>query len=265
MFEEVPRTRRGLARLTARHVVLGPFVIGGGVLLAAIGGSVAVATTVITASSIRANDVPPHPAHHPVLAASPARTAPAHRLPAASRDDRSGGSRSPAASSPASQLVAPSNPGTPTPAVPSRSGTDPTGSGQPTAGSSASTGGPAGNALIFVTGYTGQRLQFEYAILSPGAGPNGSDLYQVDTPHHYSATLATDLTITSGGQLCPPAGSRCSVDQLTAAADTGFFAIAAIAADQLHSIIEVDNAGASPGFAPLASATGTPSPSTTSS
>lgn len=61
MFEEVPPRRRGIAGMTARRVVLGPFVVGGGVLLAAIGGSVAVAATVITASTLRLSDVPPSP------------------------------------------------------------------------------------------------------------------------------------------------------------------------------------------------------------
>jgi hypothetical protein len=268
MFEEVPRTRRGLARLTARHVVLGPFVIGGGVLLAAIGGSVAVATTVLTATSIRANDVPPHAVQHPVVVASPGRTAPAHQPPAAGSDDRTAGpthSRS-VAGAPASQPLVPGSPSASPTAVPGQPGTEPSGSGRPTADPSASTSGPVGNALIYVIGYADQRLQFEYAVVSPGAGPNGSDLYQVDSPRHYSATLATDLTVTSGGQLCPPAGSRCSLDQLTEAAGAGFYAIAAIdPADQLHSILEVDNAGASSGFAPQSTATGTPSPSPTRS
>jgi hypothetical protein len=282
MFEEVPRTRRGLARLTARHVVLGPFVIGGGVLLAAVGGSVAVATTVITASSIRASDVPPH-AQHPAVVVAP--SSPSHRPPAADQSDRPPGSavsRPPAASSPASRPVLPGSPaaslagsaGTGQPSTgplgSGQLGPGQLGSGQPSGSPSASTSGPAGNALIFVTGYDGQRLHFEYAVVSPGAGPNGSDLYQVDSPHKYSATLASDLTVTSGGQLCPPAGSRCSIDQLTAAAGTGFFAVAAIdPADQLHSILEVDNAGpgagSSSGFAPQATATGTPSPGPTRS
>jgi len=266
MFEEVPRTRRGLARLTARHVVLGPFVIGGGVLLAAVGGSVAVATTVITASSIRASDVPPHAQRHPAAVVVP--SSPSHRQPAADPSDRPAGptgSRQPAVSSPAGLPGSPgasthASAGTGQPGTGSAGPGQP-GSGLPGASPSASTSGPAGNALIFVTGYDGQRLHFEYAMVSTGAGPGGSDLYQVASPHKYSATLATDLTITSAGQLCPPAGSRCSIDQLTAAAGPGFFAIAAIdPADQLHSILEVDNAGSGAGFAPQASATPSPSP-----
>jgi hypothetical protein len=280
MFEEVPRTRRGLARLTARHVVLGPFVIGGGVLLAAVGGSVAVAATVITATSVRASDVPPH-VRHPV--AVPAHSSPAHRPPVAGQSNRPGsgsaGSRPPVDSSPASHPSAvPARPGASTPSSGSgQAGSDPSGSGQlssgqpssgqpssgwPGASPSGSATGPAGNALIYVLGYDGQRLQFEYAVVSPGAGPNGSDLYRVDSPRTYSATLAADLTITSGGRLCPPAGSRCSVSQLAAAAGLGFFAVAAIdPADQVHSVIEVDNAatGVGPGLAPRSAATPAPS------
>ena len=277
MFEEVPRTRRGLARLTARHYVLGPFVIGGGVLLAAVGGSVAVATTVITASSIRISDVPPHPKQPPAVSAS-AHPAPAHQQradhPASSATTDSHPSAVPPARQPAST---PSSGSALTSAAPAsstgRSGAAPYGSGQhssgqPSASPSGSSPGPAGNALIYVTGYDPavRRLRFQFAVDSPGAGPNGSDLYRVDSAQQYSATLATDLTITSGSRLCPPAGNRCSVGQLAAAAGTGFFAIAAIdPADQLHSVIEVDNAAAGSssgtGFAPQASATPSPSPS----
>jgi hypothetical protein len=271
MFEEVPRSRRGLARLATRHVVLGPFVIGGGVLLAAVGGSVAVATTVITATSIRASDVPPRVSHPVVLATHPS---PAHHQQAAGQGDRpasSAGSRPPAVSSPASRPSAELGPPTATSlatASASPSSTGQPSSGQPAASPSGSATGPAGNALIYVVGFDGQRLQFEYAKVSPGAGPGGSDLYQVDSPRTFSATLAADLTITSGGQLCPPAGSRCSVSQLAAAAGTGFFAIAAIdPADQVHSVIEVDNAktSAGPGLAPQRFATEVPSPAPTRS
>ena len=94
MFEEVPRTRRGLvaylgvSQLTTRRIVLGPFVIGGGVVLAAIGGSVAVAATVFTASTIRASDVPPHP-HQPIVVAAPPDHQPAD-CPEQRRSLRSG-------------------------------------------------------------------------------------------------------------------------------------------------------------------------------
>jgi len=274
MFEEVPRARRGLARLTARHVVLGPFVVGGGVLLAAIGGGVAVAATMITASSIRTSDVPPGPAPHPVVVTS-TRRAPAHHpavgptshpTSAAPTGSRAASGHPSAGGSMISQPTAtPSSAAPPTfrPSV-AQPSVDPYRSGRPT-------GSPAGNALIYVTGYdqAGQRLQYEYAVDSPGAGPGGSDLYRVESTRQYSAGFAADLTITSGGQLCPPAGSRCSLDQLIAGAGTGFYAIAAIdPADQLHSVIEVDNAAA--GFepastAPAPTATASPSPRSTNS
>src|SRR4051794_19448778 len=110
MFEEVPRERRGVVRwllvhsarfrpfvprpfvlrplitrpLVLRPLAVGPFVLGGGMLLATVGGSVAVAAaaTVLTASAIGSNDVPPRP-QHAVAAASPAHSAPTG--PSASR------------------------------------------------------------------------------------------------------------------------------------------------------------------------------------
>lgn len=269
MFEEVPRTRRGLAGLTTRRVVLGPFVIGGGVLLAAVGGSVAVAATVITASTIHASDVPPRPAPQPIVAAaSSASHRPAHHQPAASSSANqpssppSGPSRitatkPPVTSSPSQPVAVPASPSS-TANTPSAHSTS-----RPAASPSQTSSGPTGNAVIFVSGYdrANQRLLFEFAVVNPGAGPNGSDTYRVDSPRQYSAGLASDLTVTSGGQLCPPAGSRCTPAQLIAGAGTGFFAIAAIdPADQLHSIIEVDNVGSSFAPGPSPSATPTASP-----
>ncbi len=266
MFEEVPRTRRGLAGLTTRRVVLGPFVIGGGVLLAAVGGSVAVAATVITASTIHASDVPPSPAPRPTVAAvSPSAHRPVHHQPTtsspagrpSSRPSRITAAEPPLTSnSPSKALPASPSPATSTAGTPSTS--------RSVASPSETSSGPAGNAVIFVSGYepAGQRLLFEFAVVNPGAGPGGSDTYRVDSPRQYSAVLASDLTVTSGGQLCPPAGSRCTSDQLIAAAGTGFFAIAAIdPTDQVHSIIEVDNVGSSFAPAPSPVATPTPSPS----
>jgi hypothetical protein len=269
MFEEVPRARRGLAGLTARRVVLGPFVIGGGMLLAAVGGSVAVAATVITASSIHANDVPPRPAApHPAVAASTGHhtaAAARHQPVVAAPTVRSTSSLPatspvPSVSRPASvpPAVVPSPTGPVSSTAPSAKSTLPTGS------PSASSSGPVGNALIYLTGYdsTTQRVLFEFAVVDHGSGPNGSDVYRVESTRGYSATLAADLTVTSGGQLCPPAGNRCSTDQLIAAAGAGFFAIAAIdPAEQLHSIVEVDNVGTS--FAPVSGPPATPSSSPT--
>ncbi|MCW2539264.1 MAG: hypothetical protein JWN95_989 [Frankiales bacterium] len=71
MFEEIPRRRRRLPSLTARRVALGPFVVGSGVLLAMLGGSVALAATVITASSLGfTNSAPPHAQQSVTAAAS---------------------------------------------------------------------------------------------------------------------------------------------------------------------------------------------------
>jgi hypothetical protein len=257
MFEEVPRTRRGLAGLTARHIVFGPFLIGG-VLLAAVGGSVAVAATVITSSSTR-SDVPP-PVRHPVAVATSSAHRPAsghHRSTSANPSDQSSSSH------PAAVPARPAEPANQPPAPASSASGGPVStaaasSAAPQASPSPSPSGPAGNALIHVSGVdpATKRVRFQFAVVSRGTGPGGSDVYQVSPGPEYSAALADDVTITSAGQLCPPAGSRCSTDQLIAAAGTGFFAIAAIdPADLLHSIIEVDNVETS--FAPAV----VPSPS----
>jgi hypothetical protein len=259
MFEEVPRTRRGLAGLAARHIVLGPFLIVG-VLLAAVGGSVAVAATVITSSATR-SDVPP-PARHPVAVASSSTHRPASAHPRPATTDPS--SSNPVAA-PANPVESSSRPPAASSTSSEPAGSTPASSAVPQASPSLSPSGPAGNAIIHVTGFdpSGKRMHFQFAEVSYGTGPGGSDVYQVSTTRQYSATLADDLTITSGGLICPPAGSSCSTDQLIAAADTGFFAIAAIdPADQLHSIIEVDNVDTSFGPAvgpslPTASPTGT--------
>jgi hypothetical protein len=257
MFEEVPRQRRGLAGLPARRIVLGPFVIGGGVLLAALGGSVAVAATVITASTIAINDVPsrqPAAAQQASLSQHPASPGPPAKSArtAAHAPARSTGAAEPPrwrhpvillpsalssgsiASEPAS-AVAP--PVTLVPVVPPQAGSP-----------SPHRSGPAGNALIYLIGYdqaTG-RLIFQFAGVQRGAGPGGSDLYSVSSPDRFTAGIGAGITITSGGQLCPPAGSSCSVGQLIAGAARGVFANAAIdAAANLASVIEVDNQNSS--------------------
>lgn len=258
MFEEVPRPRRGLAG----HIMLGPFVIGG--VLLAVGGSVAVAATVISSAGTRTNDVPP-PVRHPVVATSTSTHHPApgkHRAALADRTTASSSQAAPATSArptsrpPAAVLST---------AAARPSSSAPTSTATPATSPAQSPSGPAGNALIFVSGFDSadRRVQFTFAEVSPGTGPGGSDVYRTVPGREYSAILAGDATITSAGQLCPPAGSRCSVDQLAAAAATGFFAIAAIdPTDQLHSIIEVDNVEAS--FAP-ATAPSLASPSPTGS
>jgi hypothetical protein len=280
MFEEVPRERRGLSRLMARGVVLGPFMIGGGVALAALGGSVAVAATVITASTIGFKDLGPHHSG----AAAPARTTASNRLSVAASATRAStaahwsataqqaqqpwggaetsvkaGSAGPAATtvpssnSRSSVASSSSSPKSTAPSVPS-----------PAQGS------PNGNAIIFVTGYDSgaSRIRYRYAHMQPGAGAGGSDMYIVDAGAIYSAGLAEGLQITSGRTICPPAGASCAVQQLIDAASQGFFAEAAIdSAGNLRSVIERDNVAqtASPDLkaAPAPSATATsaaPSP-----
>jgi hypothetical protein len=243
MFEEVPPVRRGLAGLLTRRAALGPFIVGGGLALVAIGGSVAVAATVFTASNGSPHnntDLPAHPL--PVVVPTPATSsATAH---AAARSAAGQPASSTAARGPVS-LVA----GAPSWTAPVQIGasTAPIGSPQPPSGTATPTSsGPVGNALVYVTGYDrdDRQLVFQYAGLVPGAGAGGSDLYQVSSPTHYHAGLAAGLAITSGGTLCPPAGSSCSVAELIAAAPAGFFAEAAIdPSAEFESIVEVDNAG----------------------
>jgi len=281
MFEEVPRERRGVARWLLAHSVgfggfglrplaVGPFVLGGGVLLAAVGGSVAVAATVLTASAIGSDDVPPRPPH-PVAAAVPTHAAPVR--PQASRPASStpagkpsaGGGRS---SAPAATGTAPAGrtatatristssagtaPGS-TPAGPPASSVP---AGTPAGGSAApapSSSGPLGNALIHLSGYdpaTG-RFSYQFAVTAPeGTGADGSG-YQVSSPDTYTAVLAPAASIVSGGTICPPAGSACTPDQLIGAADTGFFAQAAIdVSGALRSIVEVGGQPATAALAP---------------
>jgi len=265
MFEEVPRTRRGLAGLTARRIVLGPFVIGGGMLLAAVGGSVAVAATMITASGISTSDVPPRPVPH---LASP----PVHRSTALPKTSHSrhrtaqAAGRPTAASAPGSILPpAPVSP-VPAPSAPARvpAAHSSLGALAPSAGGAAPSASPspAGNATVYVTGWDAgsQRLRYQYAEAT--TGPNGAPAYAVSSTQQYSAGLAGDLTIS--GRFCPPAGSRCTVDDLARAAADGFYAVVAIdPADQLHSIHQVDPAPAS--FGPAVSGSPAPSASPTSS
>lgn len=284
MFEEVPHSRRGLAGWSTRRIVLGPFAIGGGVLLATIGGSVAVAATVFTATTIVASDVPPKHLQQPVVIASsthpahPARPAVPSRVAVASAS----GSTRPAvpgattanpapsgpltvaerqrtgSSAPRSSTVAPSS--TPTGSTVSASGTA-TASPTPTGSPSANPSGPAGNATVYVSGYdqNSQRVLFEFAAVTSGGGPGGADEYTVSSQQQFSASIASDIAITSGGRLCPPAGSNCTLAQLIAGARAGFFADVAIdAGAALHSVIELDNASAAPQRSPSSSPSASP-------
>jgi len=284
MFEEVPRERRGLARLVpVRRVALGPFVLGGGMLLATLGGSVAVAAaaaTMITASAIGFKDVPADPghavssavgtqqalsarrppAHHQaVMPTAPGRSTPAHRNGAAAVP-----SMPPhLAALPSSAGAAPPPPARTGAAVPPARSTSPsavpsTSADQPSQTPVPSSSDPLGNAVIHVSGYrpASNRLAYQFASVRPGAGIGGGDLYQVLAPDTFTASLAPSATITSGGGICAPAGSACTVDQVIQAADSGFYALAAIDAQgELRSLIEV-------GYQPVTPKL-TPAPSTT--
>lgn len=250
MFEEVPPARRGLVGLRFRRVAFGPFAIGGGLALLAIGGSVAVAATVFTATSLGSShagnsDTPAHP--KPVLA--PATTA--SRTVAAGGGVGSASAASAPSSAPATAkaptVTAPGGPVSlpsaglswtaPVRIAPSTTPVPSAGSYAPTP--APTTNGPSGNALVYLTGYNhgSQQLVFQYASRLAGGG------YQVSSPTHYHAGLATGLTITSGGTLCPPAGSSCTVAQLIAGAQRGFFAEVALdPAAEFEAITEVNDA-----------------------
>ena len=280
MFEEVPRERRGVARLLpVRRVVLGPFVLGGGMLLAALGGSVAVAAaaTMITASAIGSDEAPDRPGHPVASSASSTKQAvSARQSPARHRSARPASTGRPpaprqtgtpavptgagvvgvAGSTSASEVTSPVR--TPTVAAPTRTA-GPTAPPSGSAGGSAptpapSSGAPLGNAVLHVSGYdlASQRLVYQFASAQPGA--DGVDVYQVSGPETFTAALAPSITITSGGSLCPPAGSACSVDELIRAAGSGFFAVAAIdVRGEIRSLIEVGGPSAAPKLTPAPS------------
>lgn len=260
MFEEVPRDRRrfaGLSRrgfaLSRRGITLGPFFVGGGVVLAMVGGSVALAASVITASTIHTSGVPLKP--DKVVVASTSAARPSSAATPSSTPVKTVGS---SASRPvprqtqsriATSQVAPHSTlpvaGLPTPVhVQVNPNSD-----TPTAHASPSMSGPIGNALIYVSGYDSatSRIVFEYASVERGAGVGGSDLYHVSSPEQYTAYIAIGISITSHGKICQPAGSSCTVADLISAAQTGFFANAAIdSSAQLESIVELENVVAAP-------------------
>jgi hypothetical protein len=248
MFEEVPPVPRGLAGLRFRRVALGPFAIGVGLALVAIGGSVAVAATVFTAASMGSphpgnNDLPAHP--QPIAVPASTASSASSSSAASSTGARSVSAPAPTVASPPDGPVS-LTAGGPSWTAPVRivpAGTPVPSAGSYSPGPAPTSSGPAGNALVYITGYDrgDRQLVFQYATRVPGGG--GSDLYQVSSPAHYHAGLATSLSIISGGTLCPPAGSSCSVAELIAAAPGGFFAAAALdPAAEFESIIEVDNA-----------------------
>jgi hypothetical protein len=294
MFEEVPRERRGVARLVpARRVVLGPFVLGGGMLLAAVGGSVAVAAaaaTMITASTIGSSDTPPRPGHPMASVSSTPQSVAARRPPV--RHQRATpvaptaaglatvarpSSPPPAAVAPvpaSASLPAPAS--TPTSRPPLRSAgptaTPSSPASSPSATPSPSSSAPLGNAVVRVSGYdpASERLAYQFAVVQAGAGAGGSDLYHVIDPDTFTAALAPSLAITSGGGICAPAGSACTRDELIRAADSGFFAVVAIDAQgELRSIIEVGDRSPEPKLMPAPSTgdsrrgNGSPTPGST--
>jgi hypothetical protein len=254
--------------MLGRRVVLGPFVIGTGVLLAAIGGSVAVAATVITASNGGFSDIPPkllgqsaaplirppvatHPglrsAPRPLVAASPATS-----LPLLAGSVGPGASGAPVvlgsvtAVGPVSVVgpVAPaavrphSHSSTVEAAAPSSAQTSVAagpvaGSPAPSAvPSPAATWSPAadpvGNALIYVSGYDATTGRIQYAFAIVQAEAGGTRRYQVSGPAQFSASIAPSIRIGSGGTICPASAGGCTPDQLIAAASGGFFAEVAI-------------------------------------
>jgi hypothetical protein len=293
MFEEVPRERRGVARLLpVRRVVLGPFVLGGGMLVAALGGSVAVAAaaTMITASAIGSdNDLPARPGQVVAPSTSTDESVSARRTPARQAPARPAAGQQPP--TPPAAGVATSHgatgvgsaggvtaggsvpggggagvrPGLSSVAPPlstAAAGSEttertaapstPAGSPAPTPSSS----GPLGNAVIRVSGYdqASSRLVYQFATVRPRAGIDGGDLYLISGRQSFSAALAPSMTITSGGSICPPAGSACTPDQLINAAESGFFAQVAIdAAGVLRSIIEVGGEPATAKMSPAPS------------
>jgi hypothetical protein len=274
MFEEVPRERRGLAGLNARRVVLGPFVIGGGMVLTMLGGSVAVAAaTVLTASTIGLPEMrPSHGGGSPIVPAgtssrSPRAGATADAPPAGqgpgSVKTQASPSRSAESNSPGEQA---SGPGptlrlTASTPPPSTGGTGQT-------GPAPTSSGPVGNAVIYVSGYDAAhaKVRFHYASVQHGSGFGGNDLYSVSSTATYTAGLAAQVSIVSAGSICPPAGSSCTVAQFVAAAPHGFFADAAIdARGLLRSVIERDSGTLfgtySPGLTPSVSDSAGPSAS----
>ncbi|MEO7260631.1 MAG: hypothetical protein ABI047_05155 [Jatrophihabitantaceae bacterium] len=285
MFEEVPRERRGVARmLPIRRVVLGPFVLGGGMLLAALGGSVAVAAaaTMITASALGSDDLPARPSQAVAASSSPQASLSARQLPARRPVTPATGQPSSAPSSAALERGAAGGTGAAGGAsatggpgltgIPVQTATvgPPASDRRPTAAPSTPAGSPTpapssspplGNALIHVSGYdqASGRLAYQFATVTPQGGVDGGDLYLISGPDTFTAVLATSVTITSGGSICPPAGSMCTPDQVIRAAAFGFFAEVAIdAAGELRSIIEVGDQSVAAKLLPVPSTTPTP-------
>jgi hypothetical protein len=245
-------------------------------LLAALGGSVAVAAaaTVLTASAI-GSDVPPRPDHvvtpassHPTvavphtkhLAARPATTAAvatAGRSTPVPGAGIGGPSSHPARPAPTSTAPAESSAAFPAGSAAVSSVPAPATSAVPSTAPSSS--GPRGNAVIHVSGYDQDSGRFDYQFATAVPQAAGVGGYLISGPQTFTAALAPSATITSGGSLCPPAGSSCTPQQLIAAADSGFFAEVAIdVTGALRSVVEVGDQAATPKKLPGPSTATTP-------
>lgn len=257
-----------------RRVAVGPFVVGGGVALAALSGSVALAATLITASTIHIVTSSPSHSRH-VLAAS---TAPANRADGrtiesgaangARQQVRTGaGSGAGPTTLPSSHSTGQHRSNAPiAPFAPTQPAGRPQSDAQASSPVAApSTSGPAGNAVIFLDGYepASSSLLFRYATVTTGAGPDGSDVYSDgSSTKQYRTQLANGASIVSGSTMCPPAGNRCSPSQLFSAASAGMYAEVAIdPRGQLESVLERDNVPGNRSAAPAPSASASSSAS----
>ena len=244
MFEEVPRGRRGLAaylgvgQLTARRIVLGPFVIGGGVCW--------------PRSAARSRSRPPSSPPPPSAPATCRRTRTqsgghrggVHGQPAAG-SSRTGRTARPAPVAsghrrPRSRRSAPAL----APAMPTvhrcrwlrsrraqrprrhrlhcgRTVAEPGRLDQHRFGRRQHQRTPEpGRQRHRLRQRLGRRQQAAGASSSPRSAraPGRSTATSIRSPRPNSTPprLAADLHVISGGQLCPPAGSSCTVDQLIA-------------------------------------------------
>lgn len=253
MFEEVPAHRRRYARLLARRVVLGPFVVGTGMLLAMLGCSAALAATVITASTIGLGGAP-----HSAPEAIPATTASQPSQSGEPTVTRSGVAGQPALTATTAASSAATGAASATSAVATGAPASPSATG------SAASATPSGNAFVYVVGYdeSSARLLYQYAAAAPASGSVDGLTYGVIDPDVYGASIGADIRVVSAGTICSPAGGDCTVEQLRQASH--YFAEVAIdAKGVLHSLIE--RSDASSGFGSPTSPSPSASPSAPSS
>jgi hypothetical protein len=269
MFEEIPRPRRGVARLTGRRYLLSPHGLGAGIALTlvVVGTSVLLAATVITvglAGDGGASGTLNNHRNSPRDAASGSNglispaSATEYALPASS--GRSAAPGSDPGSSTASQAPGWFAGQAGSSFAAGGSATMP-GSASRSAGSSriwaqaaGSSSGPVGapsasgttddegNALVYVLGYSDPDVLYRYAAVRQD--PDGQDNYTISGSMIYRAPLAPSATITSGSTLCPPSGSACTVEDLIAASVDGFYAEFAIDTDGVvRAVSEKDRDG----------------------